>query len=409
MSPSEILRTLRSLGSAPGRLALTLLGVAIGSAAIVLVMGLSEGGRAALVRANQGVTGSNLVVVSQKRLPVRERMRGLPALSRADGRALSLTHVLSGHRERAAAGHDVRAYFRGRDKRVRMVSGNPSMLDLYRIHVERGRFLVASDLRARRRVCIVGHEIYEQLLHEHPLGSGLSLEVEGSRWQVVGVLAKKPMVGSTTGTHVWGRKVVVPATTFDLYYAPHHRSDFLIVDRAAAPLDAVRTTIHAVLDLRHAGADNYKLDDPNGAKQERLILAIVEILLVGTGVLSLFVGGINVMNVMLVRVTERTREIGLRRALGATRRSIVGLFLFESVLLSAVGGLGGIAAGAGVLALGALVLGHALGSFPLVIPPLSLALGVGLSLLVGVVFGGLPAWRAARLDPVEALGNEQGS
>lgn len=406
MSPGEMLRSLRSLLAAPGRLALTLLGVAIGSATIVLVMGLSEGGREALVRANQGVTGSNLVVVSTKRLPARERVRGLPELSRADGRALSLTHMLSGHRVHADSGHNARAYYRGRDKRVRVVSGNPAMLDLYRIHVERGRFLVPSDIDGRRRVCIVGHEIYAELLHRHSLGKDLALEIGGTRWQVVGVLQKKPMVGSTTSTRIWDRKVVVPATSFDLRYAPDHDADRLILDRAQAPLQAVRTTVTAILDRRHAGAGNYKLDDPNGQKQEQLILGVVEILLVGTGALSLFVGGINVMNVMLVRVTERTREIGLRRALGATKRSVIGLFLFESVLLSAVGGLGGVAAGAGVLGLGTLALDRALGGFPLLIPPLSLVLGAGLSLVVGVVFGALPAWRAAGLDPVEALGQE---
>ncbi len=168
-------------------------------------------------------------------------------------------------------------------------------------------------------------------------------------------------------------------------------------------MDAVRGTLRAVLSERHAGAKNFELDDREGARQEQLILMVIELLLVGTGVLALFVGGINVMNVMLVRVTERTREIGLRRALGATRGSILALFLAESVLLAAVGGLCGVALGSAFTWLGALGLAQVFGSFPLRVPALSLALGAGLSLLTGIVFGVLPAWRAARLDPVAAL------
>ena len=403
MSPGEMLRTVRSLFSAPGRLALTLLGIVIGSAAIVVVTGLLEGGKQALVRANQGVTGSGLVVVSRKHLPARERALGRPELSRADGHALSGTRLLESRAVHADSGRDVRAYYRGRNKRVRVVSGTPSMRQLYRIQVERGRFLLRSDLERRRRVCVVGHEVYEQLLDKRPPGGGLALTIDGTRWRVVGVLRKKPMLGSTTGTHIWGRKIVVPATSFDLRFAPDHGVDRLIVDGSGLPVDVVRPTVGAVIGLRHAGAANYKLDDPGGREQEQLILAVIEALLVGSGVLALFIGGINVMNVMLVRVTERTREIGLRRALGATRLSVMGLFLFESVLLSTTGGLGGIAAGSGILWLGALLLGKALGSFPLVFSPLSLLLGAGLSLVAGVVFGAWPAWRAAGLDPVAAL------
>jgi putative ABC transport system permease protein len=375
----------------------------IGSGAIVLVMGLLEGGKEALVRTNQGVTGADLVVVSKKQLPESERRLGRPELSRADGRAVGKTRMLTDRTVHADASRDVRAHFRGKNKRVRMVSGNPDVARLYQVEVDHGRFLLPSDLRQRRRVCVVGDEIYAQLLERRPLNRELALTIDGTRWQVVGVLKKKPMLGSTTGTRVWGRKVLVPETTFDLRYAPEHDADRLIVRAGSSPVDAVRGTLRAVLSERHAGAKNFELDDRDGARQEQLILMVIELLLVGTGVLALFVGGINVMNVMLVRVTERTREIGLRRALGATRGSILALFLAESVLLAAVGGLCGVALGSAFTWLGALGLAQVFGSFPFHVPPLSLALGAGLSLLTGVVFGVLPAWRAARLDPVAAL------
>jgi putative ABC transport system permease protein len=406
MSPVEVLRDLRSLASSPGRLLLTLLGIVIGAASIVVVMGLLEGGKRALIATNQGVTGSDLVVVSRKALPERQARHNRPELSRADGAAVSGTRLVSGAPVHADSGRDVRAFHRDRNKRVRIVSGNPSMLDLYRIRVERGRFLKPSDLEARRRVCVVGDEIYRDLLKNAPLDESLALSVDGARWQVVGVLEKKPMLGSTSGTRIWARKVIVPATSFDLQYAPDHGADRLVVRSFRGSVGALRSTLDALLGRRHAGAKNFELDDPSGREQEKLVLGVIELLLIGTGALALFVGGINVMNVMLVRVSERTREIGLRRALGATRRSVLALFLTESVVLSTAGGALGVALGVALVAAAALGLGQVFRGFPLVVPPVAPLLGVGLSLLTGVVFGVLPAWRASRLEPVAALREE---
>jgi putative ABC transport system permease protein len=229
------------------------------------------------------------------------------------------------------------------------------------------------------------------------------------------------MVGSTTGTHIWDRKVIVPEPTFDMRYATEHSVARILVGgrsdppasglpestvpavASAAPVSSVRSAITRLLLRRHAGAQNFELDDAAGQAQERLILTVIELLLVATGALALFVGGINVMNVMFVRVAERKREIGLRRALGATRGAILALFLAESTLLASFGGLLGISLGSALTALAAAAMGQVFGGFPLVIPGLALALGAGLALFVGVLSGLLPAWQAARLDPVAAL------
>ena len=409
MNAVDLMRSLRTLLRRPGRLALTLLGIVIGSAAIVLVMGLLEGGKLALVRASQGATGADLILVRKAEVAEAARLHARPELSRQDARILGDLQSARGRRVHAESRHEARASVRAKEKRVLVVSGNPSIAELYRLGVVRGRFLDDSDLVARRRVCVIGDEVYQELLGGGELGA---LTSGGTRWLVVGVLEKKPMVGSTTGTNIWARKVIVPETTFDLRYSKEHTADRILVGgherevAESAPSSVLRGAITRVLGRRHAGAKNFDLDDEAGRQQERLIVGVIEALLVATGALALFVGGINVMNVMLVRVTERTREIGLRRALGATRGSVLAMFLAESIVLSGTGGLVGVGLGAGSVALGATALAGVFGSFPLVIPPLSLALGGGLSLVTGVVFGLWPAWRAARLDPVAALRQE---
>ncbi|MEZ4220640.1 MAG: ABC transporter permease [Polyangiaceae bacterium] len=406
MNALDMLRSLRTLLSAPGRLALTLVGIVIGSAAIVMVMGLLESGKVALIRANQGVTDSDRLVISRRDLPAREARHGRPELSRRDAAAIAQGRLADDAAVHVDSGREARAYHRDRNKRVRVVSGTPNMMALYRIEVAQGRFLQSSDLDARRRVCVVGDEIYRELLRELPLGKDVALSIDGTRWQVVGVLKPKPMLGSTTGTRIWARKVIVPATSFDLRYAQTHGADRLIVRSPEHQQATFRSALSSLLRRRHHGARNFEIEDPSGREQEALIMSVIQLLLVGTGALALFVGGINVMNVMLVRVSERTREIGLRRALGATRRSVLLLFLSESVLLSIVGGAVGMIAGSAIVTLAVFGLGRLFAGFPLILPGAAFGLAAGLSLVTGVLFGVLPAWRAARLDPVQALRQE---
>ena len=406
MNVLDHFRQLRGAAREPGRLLLTLFGIIVGSAAIVLVSGLLEGGKRALLRSNQQATGADLVHIKRLQLSEKEARHHPPELSRGDASALARLPTLIGKKIHGEGSRRSLARLGGREKRVRVVSGSPRTQKLYRLSLAKGRFVVPTDLSARRRVCVIGNEVYEELVARRTNKSEVTLTIDGRRWRVVGVLAEKPLIGSTTGTHVWDRKVIVPATTFDLFYSPAHHVESITLqnlDSTAMPTEAIRESITDLLLRRHAGAKNFELNDADGRRQEALILKLVELLLMATGALALFVGGINVMNMMLMRVRQRRKEIGLRRALGARRRDLLVSFLFEAVALSAVGGLLGLAFGGIGVWLGAASLAHVFWYFPFVMPKLALALGAGLSLVTGIVSGIWPAWQAAKLDPVAAL------
>lgn len=171
-------------------------------------------------------------------------------------------------------------------------------------------------------------------------------------------------------------------------------------------MSELRNAADGLLLRRHLGVRNFEVDDPAKRSEERTILAVVRLLLIGTGVLSLFVGGINVANVMLVAVTERTREIGLRRALGATRGSIVAQFLLEAAALATAGGLVGVAAGALLAAVVGAGLGRWLGEWDITLQPWAIGSALGAALVTGLLAGVAPALRAARIDPIRALAFE---
>jgi putative ABC transport system permease protein len=215
-------------------------------------------------------------------------------------------------------------------------------------------------------------------------------------------------MGHGTGTWMWDRKILVPQTAFDAVLSPQHRIHSIFLRaRRDRPTESYLATVgkvaESVLLRRHLGVKNFTLEDRQGSNQEKLIITIIEILLLGTGLMSMFVGGINIMNIMLVTVTERTREIGIRRAIGASKRSILIQFVLEAGAVSLSGGLLGVFGGIGVCWLVGLGLAQVFGEWSFHIEPWSIVLGLGLALITGVVFGLFPAWRAARLDPVEAL------
>lgn len=409
---SDVLSLLGGAFAHRVRAVLTLLGVAIGAGSIVLLASLVHGGEQALVQADQEASDQDVVEAHPQETPAAARGKTTHPLSRRDADSLAKSPALGGATVVAEGVHDAWAYFGGRRKRVAMVSANDTTLSLYRLAVHRGRFLDDVDRREASRVCVVGHEVYEELLASpsRPVTDrsgpvGLRLEVEGTLFLVVGILEKKLMIGSTDSTDVWDRKVIVPETTYDTLFAPSHEIEHLYLRKPGARAQAMtplKAAMRALLFRRHLGVENFKIGNEESGR-EALILDIIQVLLFTTGLLALLASGVNIMNVMLVTVTERTREIGLRRALGATQRSILVQFLLEAASLALVGGLVGVGGGA-LFSWGIANLARsAIGRFDLTLPAWSFAVGLGLAVATGLGFGALPAWRAARVSPIDAL------
>jgi putative ABC transport system permease protein len=401
MSLADVLQQLGAAFAHRVRAALTLLGIVIGTGSIVLLAALLHGGETYLVHANQEASDDDVIEAHRDEPPPEQRDRTSRPLTRGDAISVGQAGVMRGAMVEPESSLDTYARYKDRKKRVAVVSTGASTLALYRLTLAKGRALDDDDRAAGRRVCVIGHEIYEELLRGAPLDA-LRIEIDGRLFSIVGVLAKKPMLGSTDSTYLWDRKVMVPETTYDALYSPSHEVQRIYV-RNATDRRTARAAMQGVLLRRHLGVLNFALGKDESGGMETLILSVIQILLLGTGVLALLASGINIMNVMLVTVSERTREIGLRRAIGATPRSILLQFLLEAATLSLVGALVGIVVGVVLAWTTALLARSAIGYWELAIPPWSLALGLGLALVTGLVFGLLPAWRAARVSPIDAL------
>ncbi|HEX6835042.1 MAG TPA: ABC transporter permease [Polyangia bacterium] len=392
-----------------GRTALTLVGIMIGAGSIVLLASLLSGGQQALLDHDQEATGSDVVQVDSDEVPVTQTQKTRRELSRMDDQTLGSSPMLPGAHVTSEKDRWTMAYFHKAKKRTALTGVEPVALSLHRLTVDKGRFISSDDVHDGSRVCVIGANMGKELFEgQEPLGQPVT--VDGVEWTVVGVLANKPGFGGGDGPWMWNSKILVPRTTFDAVFDNQHTVDnvFVRIADGSAPLPLriglARRVIDAALLRRHYGVQNFKVDrESQDEEQFNTIVAVIKILLLGTGLLSLFVGGINIMNIMLVTVTERTREIGVRRAIGANPTSIMMQFLLESAVIALAGGLIGIVGGIGFAWTTATILTKMLGSWQLHIEPWSIALGLGLSVSTGIIFGIFPAWRAAKLDPVEAL------
>jgi len=393
-----------------GRVALTLLGIMIGAGSIVLLASLLSGGQEALMAANQGATDANLVRVDPDEPATKDLQKTRRELNQGDAETLDASPVLSDVQVTSERGKWTKAIRGKQKKNISLDATAPIALTLYKLEVGKGRFLTDDDLRERRRVAVVGINVWNELLQHPDSLANATVTVDNVEWSVVGVLKNKASMGpSTQGPWLWNNKILVPRTTYDATFYNQHQVDRVFVriggvGPLAARLAAGRDNIESTLLRRHYGVQNFKVDRRAKDKaQEELIFTVIKILLLGTGLLSLFVGGINIMNIMLVTVTERTREIGVRRAIGANPTSIMMQFLLESGLIALAGGIIGVLGGLTLAWLTAALLTKMLGNWNLHVEAWSIALGLGLSVTTGVIFGLFPAWRAAKLDPVEAL------
>jgi putative ABC transport system permease protein len=372
------------------RSGLTMLGVIIGVGSVVILVAIGTGAKQEVESQVEGL-GSNLLLV----VPGRVDFGSAPTVSRLRLSDVDAVTRVVGDRDRVAAslssGETVRAGNRAKFTSVLGVLDTTTKVFVR--DLGRGAYLSRSDVDTGRRVAVLGSSVARVLFGERdPIGSQVS--IAGVRFRVVGVLAA---LGQSLGVDR-DDEVHIPITTAHRLFGTQ-RVDGLAVKAAdRETLDRLAVSIVAELSKRHPESEF------SAVTQEQILGVLGDILSVLTGVLaaiagiSLLVGGVGVSNIMLVSVRERTREIGLRKAVGARPRDIGVQFLLEAVLLTCIGGVIGIGLGIGVAELVA-----AFSPVPAAITWWSIALAFGVSVSVGVIFGVVPAQRAGRLDPVEAL------
>ncbi|MEO0078284.1 MAG: ABC transporter permease [candidate division WOR-3 bacterium] len=288
---------------------------------------------------------------------------------------------------------------------VEITASTPSLSEVGSYQVEVGRYITSDDSLRKRQVCVIGAHVADNLFPtESPMGKRLTLE--GKSYTVVGVLARK---GSFLG-QTQDNLIHVPITTFEKDFSPgrgfgelQYSVTIQAMPKRGVSVDAAIDQIRELMRRRH-GLGYNKPDDFGINTQDtireiyRNITRVAYIVMIAVAAISLLVGGIGIMNIMLVAVAERTREIGLRKALGATNQVVMWQFLLESILLAAAGGAVGVLLGIGIAKV-VEVVGHLRAAAPVWV----ILLGLGFSAGVGIFFGIYPASRAARLNPIEAL------
>jgi putative ABC transport system permease protein len=392
---------LRALARNKMRSLLTTLGVVIGVAAVTMMQAIGQGATARVTDEIAGL-GSNMLIVvpgAAGQGPFGGGMRGAPLFVMDDLEAI--------RREVAAVRHiagvssrSLRAVV-GENNRSTTLSGvTPEFFAVRGWDVERGRLLNDDDERQAQKVCVIGHTIAAELFGgQEPIGAELRLHELGCR--VVGLMEAK---GVSTFGQDQDDFVLMPHTTYARRIAGDDHVGVLMVSAVSeARTDEARAQIEGLMRQRRrirAGED----DDFNVRDLREIqallgsVTGVLTTLLASVAAISLVVGGIGIMNIMLVSVTERTREIGVRRAIGARARDILRQFLVEAVVLSGVGGAVGVVVGTA----GAYGLSRAI-AVPFVFPLGGAALALAVSFAVGVLFGVFPARKASRLRPIEAL------
>jgi putative ABC transport system permease protein len=403
---------LRGLAVNKLRSALTMLGIIIGVGAVITLMSVGQGVQVLITEELQSV-GTNLLFVMPGQFSssgARPRTgSGAASLTLADAAAIADPfHVPSAMKVAPELMASADVSYGRKDLRIQVSGVTPDYSVVRKFPVDFGAFFSESDMNAQARVAVLGSSTYERLFGASIYPIGEIIKINGIPFKVSGVLQSK---GGASG----GNRddiVLVPLTTAHQRLFPRSRTtrgeprvsviyvEVISEDR----MDRAADEVTALLRHRHGirfGAD----DDFTVISQKDLLAIFGEI----TGVLTIFlgaiagisllVGGIGIMNIMLVSVTERTREIGLRKAVGARRKDILAQFLVEAVVLALIGGFIGILLGAS----GAAAISRLQDDLKAVLTPQSVLLATGFSAAVGLFFGIYPATRAARLNPIEAL------
>ncbi len=386
------------------RSVLTLLGIIIGVGSVVGVVSMGEGLRSKVMSEIDKIGGSRLIFVAPPDVFYRKdgrwvRRPWVDQLTMEDARLIlqecpdvaSVVPIVGGG-ETLKHG---RASVESRVEGVR-----PDYAEVMDWHVDKGRFVNDTDIEQARKVVVLGDEVKDDLFGTRE-AIGSEVRLGDQRYVVIGVMESKRLFG-----HDWGENVLIPLTTAQKRIIGNkYLGALLVYCTDSSKALSLKSDLGKFLKRHHEHGSEFRIfAAETEIKKVSRVINILKMVVGGIAGISLLVGGIGIMNIMLVSVTERTREIGIRKAIGAKRRHIMLQFLVEAVVLSLCGGAIGIAFGTG-LGMGiSEVIGHvAKEPFPSKVSLGALAVAIGFSFLTGVFFGVYPARKASLLDPVEAL------
>ncbi|HZU07433.1 MAG TPA: ABC transporter permease [Chloroflexota bacterium] len=402
---------LRALAANKLRALLTMLGIIIGVAAVISLISVGRGAQAAVTERIQGL-GTNLLFIRPGAVQqggIRQAQGSAQTLTLDDAAAIAeLPSVVGVAPE---IGGFAQLVASGQNWNTRVTGTTEAYPDVRNFHVASGEFISRQHVEGRSRVVVLGSTVAQNLFGElDPVGETVRISLSGrpgATFRVIGVMETK----GGTGFGNQDDQVFVPLSTYHTSLAPARtvRGSFVVstINVEVADASLMQETIQeiaALLRQRHRVAqDDFTIQSQEDFLQTAAqVTNIMTILLGAIAGISLVVGGIGIMNIMLVSVTERTREIGIRKAVGAKRRDILLQFLVEATVVSLLGGLVGMALGMGLARLlaGVELNGQRLTTL---VTPDAVVLAFTVSAAVGLFFGIYPAMRAARLHPIEAL------
>jgi putative ABC transport system permease protein len=402
MNPREVIRVaLRALARNKMRTILTMLGIIIGVGAVICTVAIGQGASAQVQQQIQSLGDNMMMIFSGSVNTGGVRMgNGATKTLTADDADAILAHVQGVVAVSPIVGSSVQVVNGNQNWFTRANGTSADITQIRHWPVVQGSMFSERDVNMAANVCVLGNTVAQQLFGDSdPVGQ--MIRVQNLPFRVMGVLMAK---GQSSNGQDQDDMMIVPYTTVQKKISGISWVQLIMVSTTSQQaMPQVQSGISALLRQRHhlraSEDDDFIIRSPNEMAQAAEATSMVmTLLLAGIASISLLVGGIGIMNIMLVSVTERTREIGVRMAVGATEEDVQAQFLSEALVLSSLGGLAGIALGMVASAIISNVL-----HWSTVVSLLSVVVAVVFSAGVGIVFGYYPARRAARLDPIEAL------
>ncbi|MDQ1472765.1 MAG: putative transport system permease protein [Bryobacterales bacterium] len=388
----------QALSQNPVRSLLTGLGMMIGTASVILVVTISLTSQSYILEQIEGV-GSNMIFASFE-VGSQQSSAEVNAdfVKMADIQAV---REQLGSRIVAATGIESNIdsmFINGREERLLVIGSDEHYKPVRNLVVLSGRFLDSSDVSLRQKVALLTEKLAKRLYGSQSAAIGQFIKIHGLQFTIIGTFKEK--VESFGQSELNAETVLIPITVMQYFIRVERIDPMYVQVRSPQDVEPVTLQVKQLLESRHRAGTNYKVENLTGIlNAAKDISKILSMVLVLVSAIALIISGIGIMNIMLVTVTERTREIGVRMAVGASRREIMLQFLTEAILISLTGGCVGIAAGVAV----PLSVQFFVPSIHIPISLWSIGIAFAVSSLVGLIFGMLPASRASKLNPTEAL------